>query len=120
MNSLLEVINHLNTVHYTIKFTRDITPPEISFLDLIIYIKGSKLYTRLHTNTTDRHIYLNFCSEHPMSLKKSIPYSQFLRLKRVHTEPQHLLEAKHICIFSLSGGNIPMTLHREPGGKQIR
>ena len=49
MNSILEFIKHLNTVHSTIKFTSDISPTEIVFLDLIIYIKGNKLYTRLHT-----------------------------------------------------------------------
>ena len=94
MGSLLEFINHLNTVHSSIKCTKEIWPKEIAFLDLIIYIKGSRLYTKLYTKaTTDRHMYLNFCSEHPLSLKSSIPYSQFLRLKRIHTEPQHLLEA---------------------------
>ena len=36
IDSLLEFINHLNTVHSIIKFTRDISPTEISFLDLII------------------------------------------------------------------------------------
>ena len=67
---------------------------------LIIYIRGSKLYTRLHTRTTDRHMYLNFNSEHAMSLKKSVPYSQLPRLKRIHTEPQHLLEAQiHMYLF---------------------
>ena len=108
MDSLLEFINHLNTVHSTIKFTKEIYPTEIPFLDLILYIKGSRLYTRLHTKATDRHIYLNFCSEHPMSLKSSIPYSQFLRLKRIHTEPQHLLEAQIHMYFSSFGENIPM------------
>ena len=29
-----------------------------------------------------------------MSLKRSIPYSQFLRLKRIHPEPHHLLQAE--------------------------
>ena len=56
MDSLLEFINHLNTVHSTIKFTSDIFPTEIEFLYLIIYINESKLYTRLHTKTTDRHV----------------------------------------------------------------
>ena len=42
MVSLWEFINHLNTVHSIIKFTRDISPTEISFLDQIIYIIGSK------------------------------------------------------------------------------
>ena len=77
MNSLLEAIKHFNTVHPTIKFTSDISPTEIAFLDLLIYIKGT-----------------NFNSEHPMSLKRSIPYSQFLRLKRIHSEPHHLIQAQ--------------------------
>ena len=39
-------------------------------------------------------MYLNFHSEHPMSLKRSIPYSQFLRLKRIHSESHYLLQAQ--------------------------
>ena len=100
MDLLLEFINHLNTVHSTIKFTSDMSPTESAFLDLIIYIKGKKLNTRLHTKPTDRHMHLNYNSEHPMTLKRSIPYSQFLRLKRVHSEPHYLLEAQiHIYVF---------------------
>ena len=100
MDSLLEFINHLNTVHSTIKFTSDISPTETAFLDLVIYIKGNRLYIRLHTKTTDRHMYLNYYSEHPMSLKRSIPYSQFLRLTRIHSKPQYLLEAQtHMYFF---------------------
>ena len=82
---------------------------EISFLDLTIYIKQSQLHTKLYTKTTDWHMYLNYFSEHPTSLKKCIPYSQFLRLKRIHSEPHYLLEAQiHIICFSF-GGNTPMT-----------
>ena len=65
-----------------------------------MYIQQSQLHTKLYTKTTDRHMYLNYFSEHPMSLKKSISYSQFLRLKRIHSEPQHLLEAQiHMYFF---------------------
>ena len=39
MDSLLQLINHLNTVHTTIKFTSDISDTEISFLDLRIYVQ---------------------------------------------------------------------------------
>ena len=81
MDSVLEFIQHLNNVHPTVNFTSTISPTEISFLDLIKYTKDDKLYTRLHTKSTDRHMYLNFHSEHPMNLKRSIPYSQFLRLR---------------------------------------
>ena len=88
MGSFLEFKNHLNIVHSTIKFTKTIFLTEIAFLDLIIYIKGSRLYPRLHTKATE------LCSEHPMSIKSSIPYSEFLRFKRIHTESQNLLEAQ--------------------------
>ena len=45
-------------------------------------------------------MYLNYFSEHLISLKKSIPYSQFLRLKKIHSETQHLLESQiHIYLF---------------------
>ena len=99
-NSLIEFIEHLNTVHSTIKFTSDISDTKISFLDLTIYIKQSALYTRLYTKPTDRHMYLNYLSEHPFSLKKSIPYSQFLRLKKIHSEIQYFLESYiHLYLF---------------------
>ena len=70
MDSLLEFIQHLNTVHPTIKFTSNISPSEIAFLDLIIYSIDHKLYTRLYTKSTDRHMYLNLYSEYPMNLKE--------------------------------------------------
>ena len=45
-------------------------------------------------------MYLNFNWEHPMSQKRSIPYSQFLRLKRIHSEPHHLIQAQiHLYWF---------------------
>ena len=59
-NSLIKFIEHLNTVHPTIKFTSDISDTQISFLDLSIYINESTLYTRLYTKPTDRHMYLNY------------------------------------------------------------
>ena len=42
-------------------------------------------------------MYLNFNSEHPM---RCIPYSQFLRLERIHSESHHLLQAQiHLYWF---------------------
>ena len=39
-------------------------------------------------------MYLNFHSEHPLNLKRSIPYSQFLRLKRIHSESHFLIQSQ--------------------------
>ena len=105
--SLLDFIEHLNTVHPTIKFTSDISDTQITFLDLSIYISQSTLHTRLYTKPTDSHMYLNYFSEYPMSLKKSIPYSQFLRLKKIHSENHHLLESQIHLYFYLRWREYP-------------
>ena len=39
-------------------------------------------------------MYLNFNSEHSINLKRSIPYSQFLRLKRIHSKSHHLIQSQ--------------------------
>ena len=97
---LTEFILHLNTVHSTLKFTSVISSSEIAFLDLTIYVTDDKLCTRLFTKSRHRHMYLNFNSEHPMNLKKSIPYSQFLRLKRIHSESHHLIQSQiHLYLY---------------------
>ena len=98
--SLLRFIEHLNRVHPTIKFTSDISDKEIAFLDLTIYISYPHIHTRIYTKSTDRHMYLDYSSEHPITLKNSVPYSQFLRLKRIHSEIHYLLEAEiHMYLY---------------------
>ena len=45
-------------------------------------------------------MYLDYSSEHPITLKNSLPYSQFLRLKRIHSEIHYLLEAQiHMYLY---------------------
>ena len=106
-NSLLEFIKHLNTVHPTIKFTSTISQTEIAFLDLIIYIRGNKLYTRLHTKNTETYV-----SELPLRT----PYEP----KKVYTILLNFSDSReytlsHItfyrhksnCIGTLDGGEYP-------------
>ena len=40
----------------------------------------------MHYKPTDSHIYLLYSSSHPSHVKNSIPYSQFLRLRRLCSE----------------------------------
>ena len=46
----------------------------------------NKLYTNLYTKPTDTNSYLRYDSAHPPKCKESIPYSQFLRIKRICKE----------------------------------
>ena len=48
----------------------------------------------------DISMYLDYSSEHPITLKNSTLYSQFLRLKRIHSEIHYLLEAQiHMYLY---------------------
>ena len=77
-------ISGLNRVHTTIKFTSDISDTSINFLDVkITKTSDGKLTTDLHTKPTDAHLYLHYTSYHPQHQKKSIPYSQAVRLRRI-------------------------------------
>ena len=85
---LTKWLEHLNNYHKTIKFTSEWSTEKINFLDTWVQ-KGqdrNKLYTNLHTKPTDTNSYLRYDSAHPPKCKESIPYSQFLRIKRICKE----------------------------------
>ena len=84
-------LNHLNTCHPTIKFTSEVSSHSVNFLDTKV-IKGPDnfLYTDLFCKPTDSHNYLQYNSAHPGHCTKSLPYSQFLRTRRI---------CKHITDF---------------------
>ena len=87
-------LNEINQVHPTIKFDYHTSKHEVNFLDLTIYKDASgKLATKLYTKPTDRQAYLHKKSAHPSHLKKSIPYGQALRLKRICSDTAEFKKA---------------------------
>ena len=81
-------IDELNTKLDSIKFEYKISKISISFLDTEVYIKNNKLCTKICRKQTNLKSFLDKDSEHPKSLKDSIPYSQALRMKRIFTTSQ--------------------------------
>ena len=77
-------VGHLNQCMPSIKFETDISQEKVHFLDVTVILgpEGSIL-TDLYTKPTDSHNYLDFRSAHPKHCRTGIPYSQFLRLKRI-------------------------------------
>ena len=76
---LLTFIKELNEKHKTIKFDFQISPRKFHFLTQC-YIKtkvttSKQLYI---ANLQDQQAFLHAKSEHPRSLKSTIPYSQAL------------------------------------------
>ena len=57
----------------------------LTFLDVSVQIAQKKILITLHKKPTDCHCYLRYTSCHPVHIKDSIIYSQFLRYKRIYT-----------------------------------
>ena len=80
---LKEFMREWNSFDINIKFTYEYSDKRVSFLDLQVDIVEVKLITNLFVKLTDRHQYLHYPSGHPEHTKRSIIYSQTLRLKRL-------------------------------------
>ena len=76
-------ITSVNSFHPALKYTWEISETSIAFLDIKVSINGNGLSTSVHYKPTDSHSYLLHSSSHPSHVKNSIPFSQFLRLRRL-------------------------------------
>ncbi len=86
-DELLEFIHYLNHCHETIKFSHEYSYSEVIFLDTRLYFDSdNRLLSTLYVKPTDSHNYLLYDSAHPQHIKDSIPYSQFIRIKRICSE----------------------------------
>ena len=80
---LNEFVNLLDSSHETIKFTHEVSPSKINFFDVTVLRHNNSIATDLHVKSTDTHQYLLSSSCHPNHIKKSIPYSLALRIRRI-------------------------------------
>ena len=89
---------HMNSCSTHIKFTTEKSSSEIPFLDTLVRLDNGHLTTDLYTKPTDSHNYLYYNSSHPQRCKDSIPYSQFLRIRRICSDNKDF--DKHVLILS--------------------
>lgn len=84
---LLDFIEYLNSRNEHIKFTVDSSINQVNFLDTIVRKSDQgRIITSLYNKPTDTHSYLLYSSAHTNHTKDSIPYSQFIRVKRICSE----------------------------------
>ena len=84
-DKLEKFLDDLNSFDNNIKFTHESSKENVTFLDLIVKLSKCRLTTDLHIKDTDRHQYLHFNSSSPDHTKRSIIYSQALRLTKIYT-----------------------------------
>lgn len=80
---LATFMEFINSFHQTIKFTYQSSSEKLSFLDVSVSLENGFLQTDLFTKPTDSHAFLCQNSCHPAHVKRNLPYSQFLRLRRL-------------------------------------
>ena len=65
---------------------------EVPFLDIKLKAEGDRVSTSVYSKETDTHAYLLYSSFHPRSLLKSIPYSQYLRIRRLCSDDSDFID----------------------------
>ena len=73
---------HLNTSHPNIRFTRTHSTTHVEFLDTTVRITNHKLTPELYIKPTSSLSYLHRDSCHPRHVFESLPYGEFLRVRR--------------------------------------
>ena len=91
LDSFLEELNRCNS---SLKFTYDSSKTSIPFLGLKMSLSNGDISTDLHIKSTDRHKFLHHTSSHPDHTKRSIIYSQALRISRICSNKSDFL--KHL------------------------
>ena len=81
-------LEDLNKFHPNLKFTSDSSEENFAFLDLKVKLKQGKTETNLHVKSTGRHRYLHYTSSHPEHTKRSIVFSQSLRISRIYSQAE--------------------------------
>ena len=76
----------MNRLHPTIKIEAEWSKSSINILDVLVTLKEGIIKTHLYVTSLDNHQYLETFSCHPFHCKKTIPYSQVLRLNRTLLE----------------------------------
>ena len=98
LTELRKFHTYLNSCLPTIKFTLEFSDQQITFLDTLVRLRQNRLETDLYCKPTDSHNYLLYKSAHPQKCKDSIPYSQFLRIRRICSNVEDF--DKHVLEFT--------------------
>ena len=97
---LNQFITAVNSFHPALKYSWEIPDTSLAFLDIRVSIEGDGLCTSVHFKPTDSHSYLLYSSSYPSHVKNSIPYSQFLRLRRLcGDDSEFSLKSEKMCNF---------------------
>ena len=82
----------------------------VAFLDADVKFLNGKTITDLHIKATDRHRYLYYTSSHPYHTKRSIIYSQALRVSQICSFEENFERNRNQMIFWFLNSGYPKWL----------
>ncbi|KAM8977100.1 uncharacterized protein RCH25_038735 [Pelodytes ibericus] len=97
--TLQQMVTHLNSIDSPVRLTMQADKYKIQFLDIELYRTNTSLGYTLFRKPTDRNTLLHASSFHPRSMKKSLPFSQFLRVIRNNSD--HITCQKQLMEMSI-------------------
>ena len=105
LDRLNDFHREFDNAHTTIKFDCLSSKVSINFLDTTVSFDGNRLKCTLFRKPTDRNTLLRYDSFHPSHIKRSIVYSQALRIIRICSKPVDAIrELDDLCGRLLNRG----------------
>ena len=86
------LVDYMNTLHPSLKFTYEWSNEEITFLDVRLVMKDGKLETDRFIKPTNPQLYLHYSSNHPRSVFKAIVYGQAINVKMICSKEEFIIE----------------------------
>ena len=108
--SLEKFLEDFNKFHHNLKFTYKKSREKINFLDVVIKIKEGRIITDLYCKPTDSHQYLYYYLCHADHIKRSIIFSQALRLKRCSEKNDLNVGVEDLKIWFVKGDILTILL----------
>ena len=81
-DKLKKFLDFVSTHQPALQYTAEIST-RVNMLDTTLSVRGDRIESTLFSKPTDTHSYLRFDSSHPITCKRGIPYSQFMRVRRI-------------------------------------
>ena len=115
IDNVKKVLEGLNLVHDTIKFTSEVSSEKIIFLDLEIY-KGRRFHKtghfdiQPHFKETNRFQYLHFNSSHPRATFKGVVRGELTRILRASSDQHTFDNNKKFLLSQFRARGYPKSL----------
>ena len=110
---LTQFLTFASNFHPKLEYIWSISLVKLPFLDMYLMPRGDRISTSIYYEETDSRSYLNFKSSHPFICKSAIPYSQFLRLRKICSEDDDFEESANSMETFFVAHGYPIHLVRD-------